>query len=259
MLNNRLWRAIHKYTDIHYQDYWWRKVKRWFTVRRDIVRVRGIKRGVWWDTDTILFHAMFSLLCDFVENEYGYMDSRKFKEIKALLKEYDRYLEDGKWTREEFEKDYVDAHYDELEYVRTSWLDRLIRRSYWKEKLGLAHLDWAINLVNDPNTLEETGVPAEEWHRHQSEMAQKIKELYPNRPEPYAGDGPKHFFVDEHGNGTVSPLSNEPAVDGLRVMRKFSPEARVYFDQCRAIEEQYEQEDTEKMIELIKLRRALWT
>jgi len=81
----------------------------------------------------------------------------------------------------------------------------------------------------------------------QAISAQKVKELYiwwtkirPIRPEPYYLSGMSQF----EGNEFFSKKSKEE-IKSMHNMVK--------------LEEQYDKEDTDKLIELIKIRKELWT
>jgi hypothetical protein len=74
----------------------------------------ALRRGQWYDTDTKMFEALFTLLCEYVENECAHMELMDTKKY-------------SRWTR-----------------LRHRWLPRKFRKTL-SRKLGLANLDWAIN------------------------------------------------------------------------------------------------------------------
>lgn len=126
----------------------------------------------------------------------------------------------------------------------------LIRRfiELRSSKLGLDYLDWEINLKYDEDWGVTTDNPLYGKITPQAEAATKIKELYlwftevyKNRPDPY----------DESG------WSNDTTINVFD--RKVDENAKHYYDRIHEIEAAYDKEDTEKLIELIKIRHSLWT
>jgi len=116
-------------------------------------------------------------------------------------------------------------------------------------ELGLAHLAWEMTL-DDPSLDESNRCDS------QAATAREIKAIYdwwkarPNRPDPYDISGWSEL-CDEKRNG------------GLRIFEKGSPEYErrktKSFKMLRKIEAQYEKEDEEMLIRVIKHRRSLWT
>lgn len=116
----------------------------------------------------------------------------------------------------------------------------------WKSKrsaeAGLKYLQWETTLVNDNNQPTQ-----------QANAAKEIIELYnwwknvrPSRPDPYE----------------VSGLAAHYAETKQLLSFNYSPEQREKYlkmlQTCNTIEQQYEQEDEEMLIRLIKIRRHLW-
>lgn len=113
---------------------------------------------------------------------------------------------------------------------------------------GLDYLEWACNLKYDNSyglkkKDKNYGKPT-----HQAISSQKVRELYewwtitrPNRPDPYV-------VAKYNDNITDSIFKN-----------KVTAKQRAAINKVEKIEQQYENEDTEKLIELIKIRRELWT
>lgn len=141
--------------------------------------------------------------------------------------------------------DYVEG---ELAHTMKAYEDRNYKFVKGRcKQAGLDHLDWACSLVYN----EEYGASKEDKHygeiTPQALSAQKVKELYlwwtetrPNRGEPYDIVDMKRF----EGNEFSSKRSKEE-IKAMRNMVK--------------LEEQYDREDTNKLIELIKIRKELWT
>jgi len=97
---------------------------------------------------------------------------------------------------------------------------------------GLDYLEWASNLEYKPQAI----------------TAQKVRELYewwtitrPNRPDPY-----------------VVAKYNDDITDSI-FKNKLTKKQRATIEKVEKIEQEYENEDTDKLIELIKIRRDIWT
>ena len=138
-----------------------------FIWRSHMFHVRGIRKGTYYDTDVYMFHALFSMLVDYVEIECAHMNRISFRF---------RTLPDTEMSSEQ------------LLYNITPWFDRLINRAKWNERLGLDYLNWEIALGDESP--------------RQSNAAKQIKELYewykyerPNRPDSYVFED-RHYKED---------------------------------------------------------------
>jgi len=100
---------------------------------------------------------------------------------------------------------------------------------------GLEYLDWSIDIKDDE------GTPTK-----QAESAKEILELYnwwknyPNRPDPMQQSGWSDLC--EKNKNEVDPNLKDKVFNDLQI-----------------IEEQQEQEETDMLIRLIKIRKSLWT
>jgi hypothetical protein len=114
---------------------------------------------------------------------------------------------------------------------------------------GLAYLDWACNLKYDEDwgtnkKDKKYGKPTD-----QAITAQKIKDLYfwwkerPNRPEPMSVAG-----LDWNNK------KEDDLMGGQMTKKELSQ-----FKKLEKIEADYYREDTDKLIELIKIRQELWS
>ena len=183
-----------------------------------------LPRGQFYEFDTRLLHCVFDELVNFVEIEKAWMlvcwsEDKKQKYAVPLSRR--------KW------------------YLR--WFTE------WRcAEAGLEYLDWEISLVNDDwcdKTHPDYGKPT-----HQAITAAEIKELYiwwtekrPARLDPYDVSGwsdlcdsnDRAFFEEK------TPEENKQIRDSL--------------DLCSQIEKQYEDEDEEMLMRLIKIRKSLWT
>ena len=119
------------------------------------------------------------------------------------------------------------------------WWRRVFRFRTWRSpQHGLAHLNWEITLK------DEDGKPTQ-----QAVGAQEKLELYnwwkrrANRPDPHDASGWSEYcrtvpdFLD-----TIGSTGSKEKLDRLS-----------------EIEKQYDEEDTEMLIRLIKVRKSLWT
>jgi hypothetical protein len=120
------------------------------------------------------------------------------------------------------------------------WWRRVFRFRTWRSPShGIAHLEWESNLKYD----EEWDKDTERYGRPtpQAINAQEKLALYnwwkqrPNRPDPDEVSGWSEYCKNKDENAQ-RPL-----------------------DKLREIEQQYEDEDTEMLIRLIKVRKSLWT
>jgi hypothetical protein len=148
----------------------------------------------------------------------------------------------------------VRAKYD-VPFYASGWF----RWRTWRcSQAGLDHLDWAMSLT-DVEWLDE-----DKKHlakpTSQALAAKEIKELYTwwtvtyrNRPDPYVVSGWGAYcdrLRKEHGDNWIGMGSTDV------VTAKSRDEAMALLDK---IEKEYEKEDEEMMIRLIKARDSLWT
>ena len=167
-------------------------------------------------------------------------------------------LKTGLKPGEYYEFDYKVLHglfnelsdYVEIELAATSRYDKSKKYKFINSRskeAGLDHLDWASSLVYN----EDYGTIKDEKHygelTPQALSAQKVKELYlwwkdvrPNRPDPHE-------------------VYNYKADDDELFSSNLSDERLKVFYDIENAEEKYDEEDTEKLIELIKIRREIWS
>ena len=126
------------------------------------------------------------------------------------------------------------------------FLPRIFRSRFRSRELGLAHLDWEATL-DDPSL--------DEYQRcdSQAEKARIVKELYlwwvderPQREElPYP-------VSEHHGLEMLSHRWRDDNKDDYEKIRQWSIDSQ-------AQEEAWDKEDDDKLIQLIKIRKSLWT
>lgn len=129
------------------------------------LHIPSLKRGEWYDVDTKMFEAMFTLLCEYVENECAHM----------MLMDTEKY--------------------SLLTRLKHRWLPRVLRRSF-SRKLGLEYLDWMISVPEcsqyqvDMNTMTK-------------ELYLWYNDEYPLMKDPYEVlQDPPFLFVDENNTPT---------------------------------------------------------
>lgn len=117
------------------------------------------------------------------------------------------------------------------------------------EQAGLDYLDWAISLVYDESYGTLKGEKDYGERTTQAIAASKTKELYlwwkydrPARPDPLVAAG---YYEEEDIDDEIFGEMTKKRLQRAKA--------------CARIEEKYEREDTNKLIELIKNRGSLWT
>jgi hypothetical protein len=111
---------------------------------------------------------------------------------------------------------------------------------------GVDYLDWSCSLRYDQDYGINKDDPKFGKPTHQAIVAQKIKELYlwwkdrPNRPDPM----------------DILEKSDD---ENLFTTVKLTKKQRSDYKKVEKIEEQYDKEDTKMLIDLIKIRKSLWT
>jgi hypothetical protein len=176
----------------------------------------------YYDSDTRMLHGMFELLVDFVEVEKAWMHVVFNKDAQKARKH--PWWSRG-WTRFKAFRDPI---------------------------AGLDHLVWEMSLDNPE-------LPATERSEHQAEAAREIFELYnwwknirPNRPDPHDASGWSEHCDKKRDMGIDLLDFEDESAD-------YRAESAKILDKLREIEESQEQEDTDMLIRLIKIRKSLWT
>jgi hypothetical protein len=196
-------------------------VNRWIDQSHALVaHPKHIKRGQWRDLDCRILICLFDELVDFVEIEKAYSNYRWSEEKQKGMK----WWQVGRW--------------------RT--------RTWRSAEAGLNHLEWEMTLT-DEEWLEEDK-KHEAKPTVQAETAKEIIELYkwwtevyPNRPEPMEVSG-WSAYCDSKSDGIFDIFEKDDGVDTGPML-----------DKMREMEKAYEEEDTQMLIRLIKIRGSLWT
>lgn len=148
----------------------------------------------------------------------------------------------------EIEKAYANFRWDEAKFKTLKWWQggRWRTRTWRSAEAGLDYLRWEAKLLDEA---EDDYIP-----KSQSESAKEVIELYdwwvnirPARVEPMEASGWSAFCDSRRDDWS-----------GL-INRADREETGPLLDKMREFETQYDDEDTEMLIRLIKIRGSLWT
>jgi len=228
-VQNFIWWPVDKLHDVKYYIN-----NRWVTRTHSLTaHPSDIKPGQWQDVGNRFLPCLFNELVDFVEVELAW------------------------WHIAWSDKD------ERKKYNPPFWASGWFRWRTWRcPQAGLDNLDWQRNLVWKEEELgadhKDIGKPT-----YQAVKAQEIlalykwwKEVYPNRPDVYDASGWSAVCERRRQkNGDLGlglfDSENETAAE----KRETSKALKL----SQKIEEQYNKEDEEMMIRLIKIRNSLWT
>ncbi len=206
---------------------------RWVTKTHQLTaHPKDIKPGQWCDVGNRFLPCLFNELVDFVEVELAWWHIA--------------------WANADEKKKY------KAPFWATGWF----RWRTWRcPQAGLDNLEWQRNLVWQEEECEP-GSPNIGKPTYQAIKAQEIlnlykwwKEVYPNRPDPHDASGWSEYcdlMRKEKGEG-IRWIGVE---SGVPATRKLGSKA---LKLTHKIEQQYEKEDEQMMIRLIKVRNSLWT
>lgn len=174
----------------------------------------------YYDVDTLILHSAFSLLVDYVEVELAWMQ---------VVFDDEEYKKHFGWKR---------------------FVPRILRGfiyDFRSKELGLKHLEWEM-------TLDDPTLPEEQRHEEQAARARQVLALY----KWWTEERPARQEIPYPDTGEDNQLMRR----GAR-WRKENPEMAAAISKWArdvgAQEEAWETEDTEKLLELVKIRRGLWT
>jgi len=192
-----------------------------------------LKPGAWHEFDERILHCLFDELVNFVEVEKAWM----------------QVCWGDAATREKYA----------LPFWRRQWWTRWFRE--WRcPQAGLDHLAWEISLVW---TEDQVGADSKLLGQptDQAGRAQEILDLYtwwtktrPARPDPYEASGWTEYCEASRA-ATGGKLSFSGRGDSAE-LKRMSKDAHKQLDRMEA---DYEAEDTERLIQLIRIRKSLWT
>ena len=125
------------------------------------LHIPSLKRGDWYDVDTKMFEAMFTLLCEYVENECAHM----------MLMDHEKYTF--------------------LQRLMHRWVPRIYRRPF-SRKLGLEYLDWMASVP-------ECSQYQVDMNQMTKELYLWYNDEYPLMEDPYAvTQDPPFMFLDSN-------------------------------------------------------------
>jgi hypothetical protein len=203
---------------------------RWISRTHSLTaHVRDIRPGAWCDVGNRFLPCLFNELVDFVEIELAWWHLA--------------------WSPEERPKYNMPWHAVGWWRIRT-----------WRcPQAGLDNLEWQRNLRWKE---DEVGTDSKDLGQltHQAIKAQEILDLYTwwtvtyrNRPDPYEASGwTAYCEASREANGGKLSWRSDKSPE----LRKMSDKAHKLL---RKIEAEYEKEDEQMMIRLIKVRHGLWT
>ncbi len=197
---------------------------RWVTRTHALTaHARDIPRGEWRDVGNRFLPCLFNELVDFVEVEQAW-----------------HYIA---WDKEARQR-----------YKPPFWAWGWFRWRTWRcAEAGLDSLEWQRRLTVDENDPDSGPT-------FQAKNAQEILDLYnwwtqiyPNRPEPMEVSGWSEICEEQRKleGGLFGSLANKDP----KMRRRMNAAHKI----MNRIEKQYDKEDEEMMIRLIRVRNALWT
>ena len=209
--------------------YW---LNNYFITKTHTLTSSSLERGKWHELDERILHCVFDELVNFVEIDKAWMH--------VVFADEE--------TRNKYK----------LPFWRKQWWTRWFK--VWRSRqAGLDHLAWEMSLTNEEFL--------EEGEKHlakptgQAETAKEVYDLYtwwtvtrPARPDPYDASGWTSYCEAsrEANGGKLFPFDTNESKE-LKAM------SRAAHKKLDKMEADYEKEDTENLIKLIKLRRGLWT
>lgn len=194
-----------------------------------------IKPGTWMDVGNRFLPCMFNELRDFVEIEQAWHHIA--------------------WGSKE----------DKAKYNAPFWSTGWFRWRTWRcPQAGLDHLAWEMSLTYGSDYPSMVDDDKKDKPTPQAENAKEIRALYdwwtvtrPARPDPYEASGWTALCEARRARDEAEGKKHSWSLnDKTPAERKASDKA---LKVLRKLEAQYEKEDTDMMIRLIKVRNGLWT
>lgn len=206
---------------------------RWVTKTHQLTaHPKDIKPGNWHDVGNRFLPCLFNELVEFVEVELAWWQIA--------------------WAGKE----------EKAKYAAPWWSSGWFRWRVWRcKQAGIDNLDWQRNLHWSKDDGFKEGDPQIGKITPQAVKAQEILDLYNwwttvyrNRPDPYDASGWSAYCEASrlaHGGKVSWDFSNKTPE-----LKKMSNKAHKLLQK---IEAEYEKEDEQMMIRLIKVRHGLWT
>lgn len=190
----------------------------------------NLKKGQYHEFDTRMLHCLFDELVNFVEIEQAWSHILWNDEAHRMFK---------------------------VPWYAKGWF----RTRTWRDpEAGISYLTWASKLTSKEDYGLEPGDPNYNKPTPQAEIAIETLVLYhwwkdirPARPDPHDESGWTELCNRRRSNVDADMWWIEDQTDDEKL------ETRSSLDICNKLEEQYDKEDEDMMIRLIKIRRGLWT
>jgi hypothetical protein len=209
----------------HYID------NRW--ISRTHALTSTLKRGQWYEFETRLLHSAFDALVNSVEVEQAWL--------------------------------HVICSEEEQKKYKIPIYRRLFRMHLWRcPEAGLAYLEWAASLTHDEDLCDKEdprfGQPTTQAlaARETLVLYRWWKEVRPKRSEPMDASGLSEYYEKKHE--TAEAQGDSFLFD---LNRDESDEDKQHYCQmsnlCHKIEQEQEEEDTDMLVRLVKVRQNLWT
>lgn len=192
----------------------------------------NLKRGQWHELDTRILHCLFDELVNFVE-----IDEALMQVISS----------DEEWQK-----------------YRAPWYRTLFSIRAWRsQEAGLAHLEWAAGLKDDEEWMNKDD-PNYGQPTSYAIAAKEIIALYkwwkeerPNRSDPMEVSGLRKHYNER--KTAVKACEDHCLWDSLHESGPERDHLIQMLELCHKMEQEQENDDTEKLIRLVKLRNRLWT
>ena len=196
-----------------------RQLKYKYIWKCNLIKIHSLKATEWYGVDDRLMHGMFQLLVDLVE--------------------FDKANSQIVWSEDDVPR-------------------YMMKANYRNPEMGIKRLNWEISLSE-----EEGGL-------NQAKNAKKIKALYiwwtitrVNRTELIDIKGSTGFSTNEYYGDMRSNKSKDFAVTCHEIAsNKGDKDQELYESVNKAYDDakvEYEKEDDKMLLQLVKLRRHLWT
>ena len=190
----------------------------------------GLQPGQWHEFDTRLVHGLFTELVNFVEIEKAHMQV-----IWGKREDWKKYR--APWWR------------------RTHWL----RWGEWRcPQAGLDYLNWEAALTTEADWYDDPLHPDIGQPTPQALNAREILALYdwwvrqrPQRPDVHDASG--WSAICDEIRAKYQNIFAEVTDEDLRARQNLA------LTRSHELEQQYEDQDTDMLIRLIKIRGSLWT
>lgn len=228
-VQNFLWWPVDKIYDIKYY------INNRYISRTNSLTAhpKDIRPGQWCDVGHRFLPCLFNELVDFVEVELAWWHLA--------------------WSPEERPK-----------YNMPWWAVGWWRVRLWRcPQAGLDNLDWQSKLVAKEDYGLNPGDKGYGEPTYQAERALEIlalykwwTEVYRNRPDPHDASGWSAYCEKKR---QLDPDNSMAIFSSKGETKELKKEADRALKLLKKIEEQYEKEDEQMMIRLIKVRNALWT